>query len=150
MRIHDGDNFVEIALREVIPHDLPGADDALLHVAVASSGFAGESDVWVGASDLGSFLRSAELFEHQRQGEVEVVSMSPGLFRLRIFSVNRKGHLAVSGRLSTLRKGSEGGLHTSAVEFEFEFDPSQLAPFVGELWKMLKGSCGNESAETIH
>jgi hypothetical protein len=145
MRIHDIGDFVEITLREAIPHDLPGADDVLLHVAVASSGFSGAADVWVDAPALGSFLQSAEEFESRRQGEIEIGSMSPGLFRFRIFSVDRKGHLAVSGRLATMRRGSEGGLHSSAVEFGFEFDPGQLAPFVRDLRKMLEGSHGTGS-----
>jgi hypothetical protein len=138
MRIHDNDNFIEINFREAMPHDLPGADDVLLHVALASSGFSGETDVWIEASELETFLQRAEDFEIRRQGEIEFGSMTPGLFRFQIFSIDRKGHLAVSGRLSTTRRGSEGGLHSSAAEFAFDFDPGQLASFVRDLRKMLR------------
>jgi len=140
MLICDGDNRVQIVFKEGIPRDLPGAGDAQLHVTVASSGFCGEADVWIEEPELQRFLQSAAEFERGRQGTIEIESMSPDLFRLRIFSVDRKGHLAVSGRLGTMRRGNEGGFHTSAIEFEFDFDPSQLVPFVHELRRILESA----------
>jgi hypothetical protein len=129
MLIREGEDLVEITYRDADPHD----EDVLLHVSVASSGFKGESDVWVEGAQLRAFLHSVEEFEIRRQGSVEIGSMSPDLFRLRVMSVDRKGHLAVKGRLGTIRHGLENRYYISAIEFAFEFDPGQLASFLREL-----------------
>lgn len=142
MVLGDGNNRLQIVFKDGVPHDLPGVGDAQLHVTVTSSGFSGAADVWLGDSELRAFLQDATEFELRRQGSIEIGSMSPDLFRLKIFSVDRKGHLATSGRLGTLRRGNEGGFHTSAIDFGFDFDPSQLDPFVRELRKILEVARG--------
>ncbi len=151
MLFREGEDFVEIIYRDAVPRDLPGPADVLAHVSVASSGFKGEGDVWIEEPQLQAFLQSAEGFEIRRQGSVEIGSMSPGLFQFRVFSVDRKGHLAISGRLGSVRYGPERGLYTNAVEFAFEFDPGQLPSFVKELRSMMKAVPGGPCRrDTIH
>ena len=64
--------------------------------------------------------------EAKRQGEAAIEGLSPGEFRLRLWSVDRRGHMAVGGLVTKLVHKGEGSPYRHSVEFGFEFDPTLL------------------------
>jgi hypothetical protein len=130
MEIRGGNSVVEIVATEHVPANLPGAGDARLAVRVCSEGFSGESTTWVEAAGLTGFLEQLRALEQRRQGSAQIESMSPGEFQLRIWSVNRLGHVAVGGRLHRQVHGHETGPYQHLLEFGFELDRSLMPSVV--------------------
>ena len=63
----------------------------------------------------------------------ELESISPGELHVRVHSVTSRGQVAVSGKTGyPIQHESCGFWH--AVEFGFEFDPSQLAAATKLAW----------------
>src|SRR5262245_60328361 len=88
----------EIAI-EVVDR-APARGDVELLLGVSSSGYTGHGFAWVGGEELASFVTQLATLEEHRRGSAELEGMSKGDFLLRIASVDRKGHMAVSGRVS--------------------------------------------------
>jgi hypothetical protein len=127
MEIREGHNCITIEPVDCVPADLPAAGDVELSVEVASEQFSGRSFAWVAAPTLASFLAQLRELETRRQGEATIEGLSPEEFRLRLWSVDRRGHMAVSGLVTKLVHKREGSPYRHAVEFGFEFDPTLLA-----------------------
>lgn len=121
MEIREGSDRIEISVAERVPGHLPGAGDVLLKVAVRSREFGGAGSAWVDARTLRSFVGQLRDLGARRQGAAELESMSPREFLLRVFSTDRRGHMAVAGRVA-----HDG----QAVEFEFSFCPTTLPRLV--------------------
>ena len=121
MRIVSGPNSLLLEIAEVIPSTLPTPGDACFTAEVSTGTFSGRGSSWVEALALDDFLSALRSLDHTRKGEALIESMSPGELRLRVYSVDSLGHVALSGRIA------EGN---GAVEFQFELDPSYLSQIV--------------------
>ncbi len=99
MVLRDGGNFVEIVTTDRVPDGLPTPGDVELRITVCSHGFTGQGSAWIEARCLAAFVDQLRVLEERRQGSAEIESISPGAFRLRIDSLDRRRHLVVSGRL---------------------------------------------------
>lgn len=109
------EEFVEIRLAE-------GKGDLLLMVAVSRSGFRGTIDTWVKRESWMGFAQDLTVLESRRQGQATIESISPEELALTVCSVDKAGHMAVSGRISVRTFDSE----VSLAFLSMGFDPSQL------------------------
>ena len=134
MKLHDGANRLEIEAVDRVPHGLPTAGDTEFSVAVSSHGFTGHGFAWVSAQRLAEFVARLRDLDHERQGTTELDGCSlfsvTDEFRLRVWSVDRLGHMAVAGRIMQRVRSDRKSAYAHAVEFGFEFDPTQLPPFL--------------------
>ena len=130
MILGDREAHVEIGVaRTEPPTPYTAGGDVLVAVRVSHRSFAGAADAWVLAPTWAEFIRELTALEQRRQGSAQVESMSPGELRLRIFSTDRAGHMAVEGFI-----GVRGPLQEWRLEFSpIAFDPSLLPALVGEL-----------------
>jgi hypothetical protein len=126
MEIREGHNCVIIEPVDRVPADVPSAGDVELSLEVASEQLIGHGFAWVAAPALAAFLAQLRELERRRQGEATIDGLSPGEFRLRVWSVDRKGHMAVGGLVTKRVHKGEGGSYRHAVELGFEFDPTLL------------------------
>jgi hypothetical protein len=123
MVIREGTDRIEIVATDRVPAHLPTPGDARLQVKVESRGFTGHGTSWVEADRLAIFARQLRALESTRRGEAELEGMSPGEFRLRVYSVDQAGHMAIEGRVSDMGQ---------SLEFGFPFCPSLLRELVAE------------------
>ena len=126
MEIREGQNCVTIEPVDRVPADLPSAGDVELSVEVASEQFSGHGFAWIAAPAMAAFLNQLRDLEARRQGEATIEGLSQGEFRLRLWSVDRRGHMAVGGLVTKRIHKGEGSPYRHAVEFGFEFDPTLL------------------------
>jgi hypothetical protein len=126
MEIREGQNCVTIESVDRVPTGLPSAGDVELSVEVASEQFTGHGFAWVAAPALAAFLARLRELETRRQGEATIEGLSAEEFRLRLWSVDRRGHMAVGGLVTKRVHKGDGSPHRHAVEFGFEFDPTLL------------------------
>src|SRR5262249_53666446 len=124
MEIRERHNCVIIEPVDRVPADLPSAGDVELSVEVASEHFSGQGFAWIASPALAAFLAQLRELETKRQGEATIEGLSPEEFRLRIWSVDRRGHMAVGGLVTKRVHKGEGSPYHHAVEFGFEFDPT--------------------------
>jgi hypothetical protein len=132
MVIREGDNQIEIAATDRVSDAEPTPGDTELTIRVRSGGFSGEGWAWVSAEALAGFVAQVRRLEVCRQGVADIESMSPCQLRLRIWSVDRLGHLAVGGSLSRRVHSGGAASFTHLFEFGFEFDPSLLPGILAE------------------
>ena len=126
MEIREGNNCVEIEAVHRVPSRLPAAGDVELSLAVSSDQFSGQSFAWVAAPAFASFLAELRELERRRQGTAALEGVSAEEFRLRIWSVNRRGHVAVDGLIAKQVYRGDSSPYRHALEFGFEFDPTLL------------------------
>jgi hypothetical protein len=138
MLIREGSDEIEI---EVVDR-APFRGDVEFSVDVSSSGYTGRGFAWVDGTQLADFITHLAALEEHRQGSAQLESMSKGEFVLRVASVDRKGHMAVSGQISAYKYQSEARPYRHAVEFGFEFDPTAL-PAVLAAFKIMVASGGS-------
>jgi hypothetical protein len=127
--IREGPNFIEIVPTDRVPDGLPTAGDIQVSVTVQSQGFTGSGSAWIEAPKLSAFVSQLRELETSRRGTAEVESMSSGQFRLRLYSTDFLGHMALVGRLYRAEH---------ALEFRFEFDP-RLLPEVAQRFEAMAG-----------
>lgn len=108
--------------------------DAYVTVQVQSQGFVGHNDLWVVGAALASFAADLRVLERSLQGEARLQSISPNELDLRVFAVDRRGHLAIEG--STGYWTHDGGEQQfwHAVTFGFAFEPQQLMQAMALPW----------------
>jgi hypothetical protein len=133
LRFENLQDFVEIELASQESENLPSQGDAYLTVLVSSAGFAGHNDLWVQHHRLRSFCEGLIKLERDRRGETEIEAISPGQLKLKIRAVDSRGHLAVEGTTGYLVQ-RDNSSHWHAVQFGFEFDPSQLTTAASVEW----------------
>jgi hypothetical protein len=127
MVLSEGENEIEIVAVDHVPRHLPMHGDVELSVAVSSNKFAGQGFAWVEGSSLARFLDELRLLENRRQGSATLEGMSPDEFRLQIWSVDRRGHVAIGGMIvQQIFKGEAAAPYRHSLEFGFEFDPTAL------------------------
>ena len=113
---------------------LQSGGDAYVTVQVQSQGFVGHNDLWVVGAALASFAADLRALERSLQGEARLKSISPNELDLRVFAVDRRGHLAIEG--STGYWTHDGGEQQfwHAVTFGFAFEPQQLMQAMALPW----------------
>ena len=126
MLIREASNCIEIVAVRRVPQHLPSAGDTEVSIQVSSSGFSGRGTAWVHASRLAAFIAQLQELDQQRQGTAALEGISREEFQLRIRSIDRQGHFAVSGKLACQVYADQRGPYLHAVEFGFEFDPTRL------------------------
>ena len=120
------DNYLQLQMTKETDMTLP-RQDIRVQAEVVSYGFSGGVSTWIDGVDFEGFLLELDRLDRELTGEVNLKSLSPDDFHLRIHSLTRHGHLAASGHL--------GGLiyppHLRhRLQFSFEVDPQQLRDFL--------------------
>lgn len=133
LRFWQGEDYFELEISLAESTGSPGYGDAYVTVEVCSNGFRGHNDLWVLSASLRVFCRALVALEASRQGVAELESVSPDELHIKVRSITSRGHIAVSGKTGYSVQ-HEGGGFWHAVEFGFEFDPSQLASAIKLPW----------------
>ncbi len=128
MIIQDRANAIELTLLERLPDDLPTPGDVRLRVKVEAEGFAGLSEVWIEKATLERFTRDLLALERTRDGEAVLKSVSPDAFVLRLRSVDRAGHIAVSGQLGRITYGLKA--YEQRLHYAFDLSSDMLGTWV--------------------
>jgi hypothetical protein len=138
MEVRDSQNVIEIDVVDRVPDHLPTPGDVELSVEVSSGKFRGQAFAWIDASTLSNFVTQLRELERTRIGSAELEGMSPGEFRLRIFSIDCRGHVVIEGQL--VHQPARSYRH--AIEFGFEFDPTLLPKIVSDFAAMANDTPG--------
>ncbi|MBI1832005.1 MAG: hypothetical protein HYR84_11205 [Planctomycetes bacterium] len=140
MIIHDGEHSVKIEVVDRAASHLPARGDVKFSVAVSSHGFTGQAFAWVASTTLAAFMQELRELDRRRQGSASLEGMSPGEFHLCIWSIDRRGHLAIRGSIANQRREGESGPYRHSVEFNFEFDPTCLPKILAEFGEIVANS----------
>lgn len=108
-----------------------GDGDFVLTVRAHIADFTGAVDTILTGAEWGRFLRALSELERRRQGAAELEEVPADDLRLRIGSIDRAGHMGISGEIRnrSVREGAELSLRFGPVVF----DPSTLPLLVAEL-----------------
>jgi hypothetical protein len=145
MVIRGDDNWLEINVADRIPADLPTPEDFSISISVSSHGFAGRGSSWIAVEAMTQFIDELRELEKQRHGSATLEGMSPGSFQLRFWSINRRGHMAVAGRISKEIMQNEAAPYQPfhhSVEFAFELDPTDLPRVLAEFVRIAGQNSG--------
>ncbi len=130
MRIKAVNSFLDF---QFVAVELEHYPSLALSIEVACEGFTGFlQEVWFRLSDLELFVRQLETLERSRQGEVRLIQMSDESeycpFRLRIFSTDRVGYMAISAEMTrTSYIGNHSLLFANKLSVTFEIDAGMLS-----------------------
>ena len=125
----------ELAVAEV-EHGVPGihaGGDVLVVVRVRLRDFSGAVDAWILRESWSDFLRQLRRLERDRTGEATLESIGPGELRLRVFALDRAGHMGVEGELTSYYSAAHQPGVTTLKFGAIEIDPTALPAFVREL-----------------
>ena len=126
---------VEIGVAEVQP-PVPGSQggDVRVVARVRIREFAGAADVWVSRDAWSGFLSRLADLERERRGDAVLESISPGELRLRLFAIDRAGHMAAEGELAVYYYDAAGSANALSLRFgAAEFEPTLLPALLKEL-----------------
>lgn len=137
MILRDGNDFIELEMAERMPAGLQGAGDVHFNVRVRFASYSAESDVWVEARGLRSFVEQLREVERTRQGGAVLVSMSPSELRLEIRATDSLGHVGAFGEVGRWCRGTLPARFWSAVAFGIPFDPGLLSSLLKEFEGMV-------------
>ncbi len=130
MELGSSRTHLEIVVTELEPSTPQSrGGDVLLSVRVRHGEFAGATEAWILREAWDAFIAEIRALEARRRGEARLQSISPGELRLRVFALDRAGHMAVEGEVGTLHHGREASLRFAPIAF----DPSLLPPLLAEL-----------------
>ena len=130
MILGEGTSQFEIVVAEVeAPTPQSSGGDVRVDIRVRFGDFSGVADAWILREVWHGFIESLRTLERRRQGEAAVRSISPGELSLRVFSLDRAGHMAVEGEVGTLHYQREASLRFAPIAF----DQSRLPELVNEL-----------------
>jgi len=127
--IGDGTKWLKVAVVDQVPLHLPTPGDTKLSTQVEVGDFTGRGYAWIEAHHLLAFVAALRKLEADRQGAAEIVSMSPGEFRLRVLATDNLGHLAVEGQISASGQ---------SLEFGFSLCPSLLPGVVSQFATLVR------------
>lgn len=124
---------------------MPGrrTPDALCFaVKAACGGFNGRSDeVWIEPAALRAFVAALKRLDERREGDTELSAVPPHDLTLRIFALDRAGHLGVEGHLSrTEYVGREP--RRIGTSFAFEIDPGSLPNIIRRFEALMDREAG--------
>ena len=69
--------------------------DILLTVSVSSDGYSANDTFWVLKEMWYDFIKELEMLERERQGQALLKSIVPDELKLRLYSTNHAGHIAI-------------------------------------------------------
>ena len=125
MILGDGNEQVELS---AVPLD---DGDFVVSCEARVRQFTGANAAVVVGSEWARFLSDLQVLERDRRGEAALRGSGFDELNLRVFAVDRAGHMAIEGELSD-RTVDEGAVLT--LKFgPVVFDPSNLASLVAEL-----------------
>jgi hypothetical protein len=122
MRIASSEDLLEIEVVDRVSANLPTPNDVELSIEVASDKYRGHAFAWVASAEMNQFIAQLRELERTRTGSAQLTGMSPTKFRLRIYILDRQGHVALEGWISHSTRGQ----FMQSLEFAFEFDPTSL------------------------
>jgi hypothetical protein len=125
----------EISVAEV-ERGVPGVyagGDVLVFVRVRLREFSGAVDAWILRDVWTEFLNQLRRLERDRAGEATLQSMSPDELRLRVFALDRAGHMGVDGELTSYHSAAHRPGSTTLKFGAIEIDPTALPALVREL-----------------
>lgn len=125
----------EMSVAEV-ERGVPGihaGGDVLVFVRARLRSFSGAADAWVLREAWRDFLNHLRRLERDRAGEAVLESMSPGELRVRVFALDRAGHMGVEGKLTSYQAAAHRPEVTTLEFGAIEIDPTALPAFVREL-----------------
>jgi hypothetical protein len=125
----------ELSVAEV-ERGVPGVyagGDVLVFVRARLREFSGAVDAWILREAWTDFLSQLRRLERDRTGAAILQSMSPDELRVRVFALDRAGHMAVEGELTSYYSASHGPGTTTLKFGAIEIDPTALPAFVREL-----------------
>jgi hypothetical protein len=136
MVLGDATAHVEISIAEVHPA-VPGVcagGDVRLRVRARQGDFSGAVDAWIGTDQWKAFMDGLMALERQRAGQAALESVSPGELRLEWRSLDRAGHMGLSGEMTQHVYNAWGELETLRLRFgTIEFDPTLLPDLIRAL-----------------
>ena len=103
--------------------------DVLVVVRARFYDFSGAVDAWVVNTEWAAFLTQLTALERTRVGEAVLESASPDELRLRIFALDRAGHMAAEVEFLVDYPDGRAGLKLGPIDF----DPTSLPYLVLEL-----------------
>ena len=119
-----------------VDRGVPGvavAGDVLVGLRVRLRNFAGAAEAWVLRETWSEFLGQLRGLERDRRGEATLQSISPDELRVRLHALDRAGHMAVEGELTSYY-GSAHRLEAVSLKFgTIEFDPTARPMLLREL-----------------
>jgi hypothetical protein len=113
--------------------DVAPAGDVLVVVRAQLADFSGAVDAWIVRREWTAFLTQLVKLERTRNGEAVLESASPGELRLRVFALDRAGHM---GAEAEFRVQYSDATHPQVASLKLgpiEFDPTSLPDLVREL-----------------
>lgn len=91
--------------------------------------------VWVGDTDLESFIKELIALDKSRIGEASIESMSPGEMKLLFKSTDNAGHISV---LLQYGKKSIHIDYSYDLQIEFQVDPTSLPGVISGFQQLIK------------
>ena len=125
----------ELAVAEVSP-EVPGVyagGSVRVVVRVRLRDFAGAADAWVQWDAWSDFIRQLRQLERDRRGEATLRGTSTEELRVRIFALDRAGHMGVEGSLTSFFIADHDPRAASLKFGTIEIEPSALPALVREL-----------------
>jgi hypothetical protein len=130
MVVGQGSERIEISVREVMPAESQVAGDRHVDVSVVCRAFSAYNcDAWISAAEWARFGRDLRALEKSRQGEAQLLSQSPADLRLRLYTWDRAGHIAVEGHVGAYHAVANG-MREVKLLFAFEMDAGLLSEAV--------------------
>jgi hypothetical protein len=133
MRFENSGSHFEMGVAIEEDESIQTRGDAYITLDVLSGGFAGRNDLWVLGRDFSAFCADLVALELSLKGEATLESISPNELKLRIFSANGRGLLAVEGNTGYAVQGQDG-VFWHSVSFGFTFEPQQLTKALALPW----------------
>ena len=91
--------------------------------------------VWLSFTEIESFIQVLEILEKSRDGETTLTALDTNEFHLKIFNIDKLGHLAAQVEI-------EKGISPFKTKIlsTFEIDPSSIPKIIFELQKFIKSN----------
>jgi hypothetical protein len=126
---------VELRVLDVEP-PVPGVyagGNVHVGVRVRLNDFSGAVTAGVLSESWRTFIRQLRLLERDRRGEATLVGISREELRVRLFALDRAGHMAVEGEMTAYFAAEHDPRATSLRFGAIEFDPTMLPGLLREL-----------------
>lgn len=107
--------------------------DVLVAVRARVRDFSGAVEAWVLRDAWAHFLGQLARLEAARTGEAVLESVSPGELRLRLFAVDRAGHMAAEGEIAAVYTAVGRSRRTGMSFAPIAVDPTALPTLLREL-----------------
>jgi hypothetical protein len=136
MRLGDSDCFIDLALRESVASNMPGAGDLRIRVTLRGSGFTGvQEDVWIAHSAAERFVDDLHAMVDGKGDEAVLESAISGELNLR-FSRPMPSHVLVECKLKRIGARSPATISASVAFaiYIVRADVRNIAEALTEAW----------------